>query len=59
MKNLMRFTITQTVFMNLVFILLMVIGLWSFFSVPVERYPAVNFGKVFINTFFPEPLPMM
>ena len=53
MRPLVRFTLAQSVFFNLVFVLLIVAGAFSVMQVPVERYPQVNFGKVFIHTFYP------
>ena len=57
MKPLVRFTLSQTVFLNLIFVLLMVAGTFSLFQLPVERYPIVKFGKVFIDTYFPGASP--
>jgi multidrug efflux pump subunit AcrB len=53
MESLVRFTLAQRVLFNLVFIILMVAGLFAVSSVPAERYPEVNFGKVVINAFYP------
>ncbi len=50
MKSVVRFTLAQNVFFNLIFVLLMVVGAFSLLQLPVERYPLVNFGKVFIST---------
>jgi HAE1 family hydrophobic/amphiphilic exporter-1 len=48
-----RFTLTQRVLLNLFFVLLMVVGAWSMLRSPVERYPNIHFGKVYIDTFYP------
>ncbi len=52
-----RFTLSQRVLLNLFFVLLMVIGVWAMFSSPVERYPNIHFGKVYIDTFYPGASP--
>lgn len=57
MKSLVRFTLAQTVLVNLLFIILMVAGAFALFSMPVERYPNVRLGKVFINTIYPGASP--
>ncbi|NCC24383.1 MAG: efflux RND transporter permease subunit [Deltaproteobacteria bacterium] len=57
MKNLLRFTLTQTVFVNLVFVMLMIVGAFAVLRMPVERYPNVNFGKVVVSTYFPGASP--
>ncbi|MBU1003987.1 MAG: efflux RND transporter permease subunit [Proteobacteria bacterium] len=53
MRPVIRFTLAQKVFFNLIFVLLMVAGAFSVMQLPVERYPLVNFGKVFIHTTYP------
>lgn len=53
MKSVVRFALKQTVFFNLVFVLLMVVGAFALMNLPVERYPLINFGKVVISTYFP------
>ncbi|TVM34172.1 efflux RND transporter permease subunit [Oceanidesulfovibrio marinus] len=53
MKPVVRFSLKQTVFFNLVFVLLMVVGAFALINMPVERYPLINFGKVVITTYFP------
>lgn len=57
MKNLMRFTLKQTVFINIIFILLMIVGVFSMADLPVERYPNVHMGKVVISGFLPGASP--
>ncbi|MBU4563743.1 MAG: efflux RND transporter permease subunit [Desulfarculus sp.] len=57
MKSLIRFTLTETVLVNLLFIILMVAGAFALLSMPVERYPNVRLGKVFINTIYPGASP--
>ena len=53
MKSVIRFTLAQHVFFNLLFVLLMVAGAFSLMEMPVERYPEINFGTVFIDTYYP------
>ncbi|MEE4241781.1 MAG: efflux RND transporter permease subunit, partial [Desulfopila sp.] len=43
--------------MNLLFVLLMVIGAFTLLRMPVERYPNIEFGKMYINTFLPGASP--
>ena len=57
MKNLVHFSLKQRVFLNLIFVLLMVMGAYAIFDIPVERYPNIHFGKVVIDTFFPGASP--
>jgi HAE1 family hydrophobic/amphiphilic exporter-1 len=57
MKGLIRFALSTPVFVNLIFIMLMVWGVVSLLVMPVERYPNVNFGKVVISTFYPGATP--
>ncbi|WP_461208629.1 efflux RND transporter permease subunit [Desulfocurvus sp. DL9XJH121] len=53
MRPVIRFSLAQRVFFNLVFVVLIVAGAFSMARLPVERYPQVNFGKVFVSTFYP------
>jgi multidrug efflux pump subunit AcrB len=39
--------------MNLLFVLLMVIGAVTLLQMPVERYPIIHFGKMYINSYLP------
>lgn len=50
MRPVVRFSLSQSVFMNLVFIVLMVVGGYSLLSTPVENMPPVDMGQVFIIT---------
>ncbi len=58
MQQIVRFSLKQKVFYNLVFVLLTVTGFFSLFQLPAERYPDVNFGKVIVNTNFPGASPI-
>lgn len=53
MDNFIRFTLKQKVVVNLLFVLLIVVGALTLLKVPVDRYPNIHFGKMYINTFFP------
>lgn len=57
MKSFIKFSLGQTVLLNIVFILLMVVGVFCAFDLPVERYPDVNMGKVVISSFLPGASP--
>lgn len=57
MKSIIRFTLGQRVLFNLVFVLLMVAGAFTLGGMSVERYPEINFGKVFIGAFYPGASP--
>ncbi len=57
MRPIVRFTLYQNVFFNLVFVLLIAVGLFALLRMPVERYPLVDFGKVFISIYFPGASP--
>ncbi len=52
MRSVVRYSIGQTVFINVVFVMLVIAGLFSLFTIPVENMPNVDIGKVFINTFY-------
>lgn len=57
MNNFIRFSLGQKVLLNLVFVLLIVIGAFVLLIMPVERYPNIHFGKVFVITYFPGASP--
>ncbi|SEH06752.1 efflux RND transporter permease subunit [Candidatus Venteria ishoeyi] len=57
MKALVRFSLAQVVFYNLVFVFLIVAGAFALLSSPVEQYPNVNFGEVLVHTYFPGASP--
>jgi HAE1 family hydrophobic/amphiphilic exporter-1 len=56
-QGLVRMTLGQKVLVNLVFVVLMVVGVFCVFSLPVERYPDVRMGKVIISGFLPGASP--
>ncbi|MDY0040356.1 MAG: efflux RND transporter permease subunit [Desulforhabdus sp.] len=57
MKAFLRFVLAHTVPVNLLFLLLIVVGIIALYNLPVERYPNVNMGKVVITTIFPGASP--
>lgn len=50
MKSVVRFSLKQTVFLNVVFVILVIIGAFSILTIPVENMPTVDIGRVFIYT---------
>ncbi len=50
MKSVVKFSISQTVFINVVFVILVIAGVFSILTIPVENMPTVDIGKVFIST---------
>ena len=50
MRSVVNFTLKQTVFLNVVFIILVVAGLFSLYTIPIENMPTVDMGNVFIHT---------
>jgi multidrug efflux pump subunit AcrB len=57
MRQLVAFTLRQKVVLNLGFVLLMLIGAFTVLRMPVERYPNIQFGKMYISTFLPGAAP--
>ncbi|MCB2188149.1 MAG: efflux RND transporter permease subunit [Deltaproteobacteria bacterium] len=57
MQPLVRFTLRHHVLFNLIFVLAMVVGAFSLFTLPVERYPNVEMGELDIRTFYPGASP--
>jgi HAE1 family hydrophobic/amphiphilic exporter-1 len=57
MLGVVRFSLKQKVFFNLIFILLTVVGFYAMLQLPAERYPNVNFGEVNISTYYPGASP--
>ena len=52
MKSVVKFSILQSVFINVVFVILVVAGAYSVFTTPLENYPVVDMGNVFIHTVY-------
>ncbi len=57
MEALIRFSLRQKIFFNLLFILLTVTGFLALSELPNERYPNFNFGEVVISTYYPGASP--
>jgi multidrug efflux pump subunit AcrB len=57
MRQFVAFTLRQKAVMNLLFVLLMVIGAFTVLRMPVERYPNIEFGKMYVSTFLPGASP--
>lgn len=57
MQRFVNFTLQQKVVFNLLFVLLMVIGAFTLLRMPVERYPNIQFGKMYILTYLPGASP--
>lgn len=54
LRSLLNFSIQQTIFINIVFIGMVMYGAFvSLPSLPVDRYPNIEFGEVQINTTYP------
>ena len=52
MKSVVRYTLKQVVFINVIFVLLIVGGVYSLFITPVENMPPVDMGRVIISTVY-------
>lgn len=57
MESLARFTLRQQVLINLIFLILILAGAFALVTLPSERYPEVDFGKVNITTDYPGASP--
>ena len=57
MESFIQFTLKQRVVMNLLFVLLIVVGAFTLLQVSVDRYPNIQFGKMYINTYLPGGAP--
>lgn len=51
MKNLIKLFLKQAVLNNVVYIILVIIGVYCLVQTPVERYPNINMGDLFITTY--------
>ena len=52
MRPVVKYTLKQTVFLNIVFVILVVAGVFSVLTTPVENMPNVDIGKVLIQTVY-------
>ena len=57
MESIVRFSLKQKIFYNILFVLLFVAGFFAINELPTERYPDINFGEVVINTLYPGASP--
>lgn len=57
MEKFLYFTLRQKVFLNLLFVILILVGSMVLLKMPVERYPNIQFGKMYINTYLPGASP--
>jgi len=57
MQAFFRAILAQRVLTNLLFVIGIVVGLFALASLPVERYPNVQMGKVMITTVYPGASP--
>ncbi|MCP4746591.1 MAG: efflux RND transporter permease subunit [Desulfobacteraceae bacterium] len=52
MRPVVRYSLKQTVFLNVLFVLLLIAGAFSIATSPVENMPLVDIGKVMIQTVY-------
>lgn len=52
MPNIVKYTLKQTVFINVLFVILVVAGVFSLLATPTENMPLVDIGRVFIHTVY-------
>jgi HAE1 family hydrophobic/amphiphilic exporter-1 len=52
MKFIVAYFLKKAVFVNAMFILMVIVGIYCLFSSPVENLPPVDTGMVYINTFY-------
>ncbi|MFW5489347.1 MAG: efflux RND transporter permease subunit [Desulfovibrio sp.] len=57
MRLFLKFFLRQTVLVNLLFVLCMLVGVFALGELPVERYPNVRMGDVLITTILPGASP--
>lgn len=57
MRSVIAFTLNQKVLVNLAFLVLMILGVISILTIPVDRMPYVKMGKVHISAFLPGASP--
>ncbi|SIN71157.1 efflux RND transporter permease subunit [Halodesulfovibrio marinisediminis] len=57
MRPVIAFTLKHKVLVNLAFLVLMILGVISILTIPVDRMPYVRMGKVHISAFLPGASP--
>jgi HAE1 family hydrophobic/amphiphilic exporter-1 len=51
MKNLIKLSIKQAVLNNVLYVIMVIVGVYCLVKTPVERYPNIHMGDVFITTY--------
>jgi len=51
MKNIIKACIRQKVLNNVLYVILLISGAYSLLNTPIERYPNINMGDIFITTY--------
>lgn len=52
MRQVVKYSIRQSVFINVVFIILLVVGYFCLRMIPVENMPNVDIGRIFVHTVY-------
>ncbi|MCJ8499400.1 efflux RND transporter permease subunit [Desulfatitalea alkaliphila] len=52
MPRVVRYTLKQTVLINVLFVILVVAGVFSLLTTPTENMPLVDMGRVFVHTVY-------
>ncbi len=52
MPTIVKYTLKQTVFINILFVILIIAGVFSLLTNPTENMPVVEFGRVLIQTVY-------
>lgn len=52
MLTIVKYTLKQTVFINVLFVILVIAGVFSLLTTPTENMPMVEIGEVFIHTVY-------
>ena len=55
--NLVRFSVNNSLAVNLLSVLLLIAGVMVLFQIPREAFPNVNFGRVMVTTTYPGSTP--
>lgn len=51
MKNIIKACIKQSVVNNVIYVILLISGAYCLFNTPIERYPNINMGDIFVTTY--------
>ncbi|KJR40146.1 multidrug transporter AcrB [Candidatus Magnetoovum chiemensis] len=52
MKTFVKYTLKQIVFLNVIYVIIIVTGIYCLFTTPVENMPPVDMGQVIITTVY-------